>query len=631
MSKKGQALVIVIALIIIIAIIAGIAYFCFSGHKTASGKCGDGICDAKEKTGIKFCPQDCGILANRTERCHSGFVFNTTTKTCQARLQVYACSQGIYNNQTGLCELQPPVSDICSQGTYNNQTGLCELQPPVSDICPYGAYNSETNLCEVQPEYTYECSEGELQTIDGEQRCIVKVAGTQTVIKTCSEQNGNICSSSQTCSGTLVTASDSTDCCIGICSTQNTPLATTEFLSGFKLENTNDIRALSDITFKLAQELNLDYVLVSVQYPGDDLDWSKNLDYNYISQLSGQYNVAVLPAFYKLGGRDDKDSQKYARFVTSFLKQFKDSMKIKYIEFQNEPVKDYDGTMSPRFAGTPTDLKNSDNAAYEAIKADPSLSDIQIGTAGFIMAAINEDENTIMNDYYASYFNGLKFDVLTIHNYPRTSSYLQRNTSTTQSKYNFLSEYNILKSYRSLLNDYGYSGKPILVTEGLISIPSTNGANWLDDSEVDVLLAERYVLSMSNSQSDNIIGSFISGIESSSNTALFSYSSGQSYTTTSQFNFYNKLLQFNKNYPLYSQHIAGSVNSDGYWIDEFKNSAGKKAWLAFCPVTFSTVEIMNDKGLSAAATNKQITCPQTASINGEERTIGNEPLFIEEA
>ncbi|MEK6885918.1 MAG: hypothetical protein AABX17_03055, partial [Nanoarchaeota archaeon] len=231
--------------------------------------------------------------------------------------------------------------------------------------------------------------------------------------------------------------------CLKDCNVQNS-----EFLSGFKLENTNDIREISQITFQLAQELNLDYVLVPVKYPSEgSLNWSAGLDYNYIAQLSTQYNIAVLPAFYTLHA-DDTNSQKYATFVTAFLKQFKNLMNIKYLEFQNEPVKDYNGQKSDRFFGTPTQLRNTNNAAYEAIKADSSLSNIQVGTAGFIMAAINEDENTIMNNYYSEYFNGLKFDVLTIHNYPRTSSYLQRSTSTTNSKYNFLSEYDILENYR---------------------------------------------------------------------------------------------------------------------------------------------------------------------------------------
>ena len=154
MNKKGQVLIVVVGIMVLALIIGGIWYFYFKDRVT-SIKCGDGICGPFEKQ-ENICPKDCGTLANQTERCSLGFVFNRTTKTCQSKSLVYTCSEGTYNNETGLCEVQPPLSNICSQGLYNSQTGLCE----------------------VQPEYVYICSEGELQEIDGEKRCLIKVSET---------------------------------------------------------------------------------------------------------------------------------------------------------------------------------------------------------------------------------------------------------------------------------------------------------------------------------------------------------------------------------------------------------------------------------------------------------------------
>lgn len=58
MNKKGQVLIVVIVLIVIALIIGGI--WLYYAHNT-SGKCGDGVCDAKEKAkGI--CPKDCGAV-----------------------------------------------------------------------------------------------------------------------------------------------------------------------------------------------------------------------------------------------------------------------------------------------------------------------------------------------------------------------------------------------------------------------------------------------------------------------------------------------------------------------------------------------------------------------------------------
>ncbi|MDP3260233.1 MAG: hypothetical protein Q8M34_06575, partial [Thermodesulfovibrionales bacterium] len=93
----------------------------------------------------------------------------------------------------------------------------------------------------------------------------------------------------------------------------------TDFITGFKLDNTRSVREISRIHFELAKELKLDYILVPVKFHrGSDvnkIDWSAGLDYYYIAELSKQYGVKILPAFYKLGGKDDKNYTKYADFV----------------------------------------------------------------------------------------------------------------------------------------------------------------------------------------------------------------------------------------------------------------------------------------------------------------------------
>ncbi len=212
------------------------------------------------------------------------------------------------------------------------------------------------------------------------------------------------------------------------------------FITGFKLDNVDDVRGISEATFKLAQELGVDYVLVPVKLPERDanvdmakINWSQGLDYYYIFQLADNYNVNVLPAFYKLGVENDKDYEKYAEFVISFLDEFYKNGNIKYIEFQNEPVKDYNGKVSARFKGTPTDLAKSHIAAYEKIKAKYPY--IQIGTAGFMATAVNASENKMINNYYKEYLSAKpKFDFLALHYYPKTSSYLQTTADSENSK-----------------------------------------------------------------------------------------------------------------------------------------------------------------------------------------------------
>lgn len=437
-----------------------------------------------------------------------------------------------------------------------------------------------------------------------------------------------------------------------------------KFISGIKLQNTRNIRELSEVTFELAKELVVDYVLVPVKYPArgkanvnvDNLDWAQGLDYYHIFELAEKYNILVLPAFYKLGGREDRDFNKYADFVICFLDKFYDGKNIQYIEFQNEPVKDYNGRVSARYKGTPADLAKTTTAAYTAVKA--KYPRIQIGTPGFMSAAVTDSENEMINEYYKEYFSAKpKFDVLTLHHYPKTSSYLEK-TPYFKKGYNFLSESEIFQAYRKLLNDFGYSDKPIFVTEGDVGMPFKNPGgqlvkDWFDQTDAIVMLIERFVLTLSSSKDKNIIGSMISDIESQGNTALFRYDiETGSYSITEMFKGYKILLGFLKDYPDYSSHLSGKIDSTDYWVEEFKNRDGRRLWIAFCPFLFRA-EAESPQRLRAVAVDKAIDYPQevslkaanTASVkltsisetkilpvnNGIVRfTLGKEPVFIEE-
>jgi hypothetical protein len=215
-----------------------------------------------------------------------------------------------------------------------------------------------------------------------------------------------------------------------------------------------------------------------------------------------------------------------------------------------------------------------------------------------------------------------KFDVFMLHNYPKSGTYLQE-SSSSDDKYNFLSEYNIFKTCRTLLDDYGYENIPILATEGQFDMPflkedGTNEWNYLDDEEVEILLAERFVLALSN-KDNNLIGSFVSGIESEYNGALFNYYEGQqNYITTNKFDFYKKVLDYTREYPIYSKHIAGTANLQNYWIEEFKNKDEQKIWLAFCPVLMDIgVQVFPDHFLPVV-TNIMIDCPQAVELDVDD-------------
>lgn len=433
-----------------------------------------------------------------------------------------------------------------------------------------------------------------------------------------------------------------------------------EFIFGVKLENIEQIKGISEAAFKIAGELKLDYVQVPI-YPSrgvlaSQTDWSEGQDYYYIFDLSKKYNIKVLPSFHS---QEIKNPQEYADFVVAFLDELYDGQNIDYIEFQNEPVKDYNGKISARFKGTAADLAKTNAAAYEKTKS--KYPDIKVGTAGFMTAAVTPSENETINRYYDEYFSaGPKFDFLSLHQYPKTSSYLQEKipSKDIKEKYNFLSEYKIFQTYRQLLKDYGYSDKPILVTEGNVDtvFKEKNGAinaQWIDKEEAYILLAEKFVLALQNSEEAKVIGTMISGIDSVRNTALFNYDKNKgAYSLGPAFEFYKQLLMFLRQYPFYSKHIAGQVNSDNYWVEEFKDSNENRMWIIFAPFLF-IAEPENPTTPRAVVTEESIKYPQQVSfeadgsgavkitsLSGAQRlnaingkivfAINKEPLFVEE-
>ena len=426
------------------------------------------------------------------------------------------------------------------------------------------------------------------------------------------------------------------------------------FISGFKIYNMDNIPEISEITFQLASELELDYVhvpLITSKYLDEEgnPDWSQAMNFYHIFELSNEYGISVLPAFYKHDGEWDTYVQKYADFIIDFLDEFNDE-NIKYIELQNEPM------ASNHFRGTPIDLANSTIAVYEEVKN--KYPEIIVGSPGFLISAVNDEDNDSINEYMDECLSANpKFDIFMLHHYPKSGAYLQ-GTSSSDYKYNFLSEYNIFNTCRTLLDDYGYENIPILVTEGHFDMPfleedGTLGWNYLDDEDVEILLAERFVLALSN-KDNNLIGSMISAVESECNGALFNYNEvQQNYIITNKFDFYKKILNYTREYPIYSKHIAGTVNLQNYWIEEYKNKDEKKTWLAFCPLLMDIgVQIFPDHFLPVV-TNIMINYPQDVeldvgnikkvkistlsdtwtveAVNGKVSfSLGKNPVFIEE-
>ena len=172
-------------------VVPDVNYFCTTGILNLS------------KTKCEYTPPIVGVCSQGT--------FNSTTQKCEiVPEQEINCSIGVYDSNLDKCLVVPIVQMVCSQGSYDSSLNKCVVSPQVQVICSQGVYNSSTQTCEYAPPVTNVCTQG---TYDpNSQTCIFNPQG-----QTCSVQNGNICTSTQTCNENWLSATDSNKCCSVSC------------------------------------------------------------------------------------------------------------------------------------------------------------------------------------------------------------------------------------------------------------------------------------------------------------------------------------------------------------------------------------------------------------------------------
>ena len=389
----------------------------------------------------------------------------------------------------------------------------------------------------------------------------------------------------------------------------------TDFIYGLRLDPPDD-RDISNMEkyFQLASELGMGYIKVAVVWayvePVDDRwTWqgdatlsrsntpNARFDYDYVAELANKYNLSVVPMFLRTKQRGkDTDPAENAEYVHAFVSRYYEKMKIKYIEFQNEPNADNDGTGGGRhWNGTAADLARVNTAVYEKVKA--SYPDIMVGTAGFITGS-RKMADMYTKSFLTAYFEAKpKFDVLMLHDYPKNMSYTQASDPNELS-----SQYYSFQLYRKLLDRYGYTNQPILVTEG-------NEEKQFTDDEAATHYAAGYCLTKAQSRQCNVIGKFISNGVFGRKCIALKDSRGN---RTKQFTVVKNLIESLKSYPEYVGRVAGNVNSQKVWVEQFKSKAGQNAWFAFCPVLYTTADGLRPKDLTITSKKRQY--PQDVTL-----------------
>ncbi|MBI3377972.1 MAG: cellulase family glycosylhydrolase [Nitrospirae bacterium] len=409
--------------------------------------------------------------------------------------------------------------------------------------------------------------------------------------------------------------------------------------------------------FQIANDLGLNYVKIVV--PQDTINpsnsewrWKTSLggiefDFDEIAKFANQYGISIIPMFAPSANFSrQKDAESFAEFVYRFIARYKDKMNIKYTESQNEPNPGNDGSgasnsLPGSYNGTAENLVKLDNAAYEKIKA--AFPDIMVGSPGFIGESKNQSK-LYTEKFYQAYFKAKpKFDVFMYHDYPKSFGYVQGTKAG-----DLASEYNLYETYRALLKKYGYGDKPILISEGFMDTPYLkNGRRdwgYLDEDEASILWVEGYVMAFSNASKNNVTGKIITGISRTAKIGLIDSKTG---AKRKQYYVVKNLIALFKKYPVHSRHLFGEINQSGYWLEEFKNTNGKKMWVAFNPFLYETAD-----DVMPAITNKTLKSPQNVvvevggaksvnfimrngvrtekAVNGKINFVLNkEPVFIE--
>lgn len=160
--------------------------------------------------------------------------------------------------------------------------------------------------------------------------------------KKCSELNGNICSSSQTCSGSLLNASDSDKCCSKTC--ENEQQVNYEEKNRFGIYSATPNGENIKGAFSVLDELNIKEVSYLGRYSLDDAQLSGNFaKFDEFYQEALKKNINIVPWIRARAGSNcaQIDSSQMGDYFKKVIKKYPS---IKYWKILKEPDKKCNNT-----------------------------------------------------------------------------------------------------------------------------------------------------------------------------------------------------------------------------------------------------------------------------------------------
>ena len=504
------------------------------------------------------------------------------------------------------------------------------------------------------------CGDGICGTVEKERGICPEDCET-TELKSCSNLKGNICSASQTCSGSWLDASDSERCCSGECKTgsgqtSDYSIDTDSFVWGTEIypdqiKNTKEV---------IINDLKIKYLKVRLQinqFSSDGKTFSPTVCKPSAANCKEGYNMdeivqtfnanswSMLPMFTHNTADSSittEDIDNYVNFADWFVGRYNNDANIEYVELLNNPASTWKGTEEQ--------LLELNNKVYERLKG--KYPDLMIGTPGFEywndMPAGEELSRTSMLEYFLNKENGAKFDFWAFHGY---SAQIVKDKSgiyppTKTALYNKYAGVEGILEIRKKLDENGWQDREIIDTEHVGALGNKPESQI---SEEEYLIDAAYLLQellLKRTLAYN--GKFaLSGILSlkmipkGDNGEFLWGSLMPDSSLTPGASAYSLLLSKLNEYK-YSAHISGEFDSENQvWIEKF-SAENKELYIFFKPFKYqSNGELQMDnemldydlelskKPSSITLTNidgivTSITASETITLKAE-----NSPQFLE--
>lgn len=548
------------------------------------------------------------------------------------------------------------ISSCAPKPTQKCGDGICSPIEKEKDVCPQ----------DCKPELPVKCGDGICGFVERQRGICPEDCKTTPTEKTCSQQNGDICTATETCSGSYIKASDTDRCCDKECQTaktpeeinENSPFATNDFgiPSGVakavkittKEQMTKEIEQgkiplLEDIGVKWARQHpnyfgTFGWSGIDPEHDGQGMDFSV---VDELVKLAQSHNIYILAGLSPLPFDTEwqtadtyipQNKEAYSSYVKQTVERYdgdgKDDMPglkyhIKYWQLENEPDlhNKFRKQRGNADFSSPEEYFEVLKLTYNAVKEADAESKVMLNVVGY---GQNMGDTSVN---YVQQLNGLGadnyYDIFSYHVYP------------TAYETSILTE--LLQKFKQLVGD-----KPIWITESGIS-----GKLEIEEKEQAAWIIKHYISNIAGGVKKIVWLTFSDMSPNVPETTIAKYAGLTTFDSSTKklsYYTYKKMVEVLEGSDW--DNIQKIQESDGVYIYKFiKNN--KPIWVAWNDNSaeqnviisgISSSQIIVTEAVPKYESGKDVTDynlafnAETKSVSNNEVaiTLGESPVFVEE-